>query len=119
MASPLSKLFANVAVAVDHRFGWDKLPKPLGIVTLIGLRTKLREQNLYDTGRGATPDPTPDDGHHLTARTIDGTYNDLELADDGRDRRALRPQRPARQDVPRAGRRRSWSRTRARSAASC
>jgi hypothetical protein len=78
MASPLSKLFANAAVAVDHRFGWDKLPKPLGIVTLIGLRTKLREQNLYDTGRGETPDPKPDDGHHLTARTIDGTYNDLE-----------------------------------------
>ena len=77
MASPLSKLFANAAVAVDHRFGWDKLPKPLGIVTLIGLRTKLREQNLYDTGRGETPDPAPDDGHHLTARTIDGTYNDL------------------------------------------
>jgi hypothetical protein len=77
MASPLSKLFANAAVAVDHRFGWDKLPKPLGIVTLIGLRTKLREQNLYDTGRGETPDPAPDDGHHLTARTLDGTYNDL------------------------------------------
>jgi len=77
MASPLSRLFANTAVAIDHRFGWDKLPKPLGIVTLIGLRTKLREQNLYDTGRGETPDPAPDDGHHLTARTIDGTYNDL------------------------------------------
>ena len=77
MASPLSKLFANAAVAVDHKFGWDKLPKPLGIVTLIGLRTKLREQNLYDTGRGETVDPAPDDGHHLTARTTDGTYNDL------------------------------------------
>ena len=78
MASPLSKLLANASVAVDHRFGWDKLPKPLGIVTLIGLRTKLRETNLYDTGRGETPDPKPDDGHHLTARTIDGTYNDLD-----------------------------------------
>jgi len=78
MASPFSKLFANASVAVDHRFGWDKLPKPLGIVTLIGLRTKLRERNLYDTGRGETPDPKPDDGRHLTARTIDGTYNDLD-----------------------------------------
>ena len=37
------------------------------------------------------------------ARTIDGTYNDLERPDDGRDRRALRPQRAARPHVP-AGR---------------
>jgi len=75
MASPLSKLFANAAVAVDHRFGWDKLPKPLGIVTLIGLRTKLREKNLYDTGRGypaATLKALEARGHSVMVR-VPGT----------------------------------------------
>jgi Animal haem peroxidase len=72
-------LFTNLMEKIDRRYGWDKLPWPLGLVTLIGLRNRLRDRNLYETGRG--PLDKPDLSHHphyLTARTLDGTYNDLD-----------------------------------------
>ena len=40
---PLSKLLTTTATALDRRFGWDKLPRPLGVLTLVGLRARLRE----------------------------------------------------------------------------
>ena len=52
MASGLTKLLTATATALDRRFGWDRLPLPLGVFTLAGLRTRLREENLYDTGAG-------------------------------------------------------------------
>jgi len=75
---PIS-LFNDVAEKLDRRVGWDRLPLPIAIPTLIGLRNRLREKNLYDTGRGPldTPDVS-DHPRHLTARTLDGTFNDLE-----------------------------------------
>jgi hypothetical protein len=78
--SLFSRLYSSVTEAVDHRFGWDHLPKPLAMLTLIGIRDRLRAENLYDTGRGAGDRPAVldgDDSRHLTARTLDGTYNDL------------------------------------------
>src|SRR5262245_3017434 len=72
-------LLANIAEKIDRRWGWDSLPWPLGLLTMIGLRDRLREKNLVDTGRG--PLDKPDISHHpryLTARTLDGTYNDLD-----------------------------------------
>ena len=72
-------LFTDAAEKLDRRYGWDSLPWPLGLLTLIGLRNRLREKNLYDTGRG--PLDKPDVSVHpryLTARTLDGTYNDLD-----------------------------------------
>jgi hypothetical protein len=70
-----------ITEALDRTIGWDKLPKPLGILTLAGIREKLRAENLYDTGRGALDKPPfvdPDPPFaYLTSRTIDGTYNDL------------------------------------------
>jgi Animal haem peroxidase len=74
MAGPLSKLLISTAGALDRRFGWDRLPRPLGVVTLMGLRTRLREENLYDTGAGGAK-PTAD-GAPRNARTADGSYND-------------------------------------------
>ena len=62
MALGLSKLLTSTAGALDRRFGWDKLPRPLGVLTLVGLRTRLREKNLYDTGAGgakAAPNERP------------------------------------------------------------
>jgi hypothetical protein len=70
--------FNDLAEAIDRRVGWDKLPRLLALPVLIGLRNRLREENLYDTGRG--PLDRPDIAAHesyLTARTVDGTYNDL------------------------------------------
>ena len=90
----------RLAVAIDHRAGWHRLPVPLGIVVLAELRKLLRARNLYDTGQPAglaipsgADDPEaaryltgaftfPLDGsaepRHVTSRMIDGTFNDLE-----------------------------------------
>jgi hypothetical protein len=78
--TPLWNLYDQLAQAIDHQFGWDKLPKLLGLVVLIGLRNILRQHNLSDTSglpsEGAVqPGPaTPD---MLTGRTADGSYNDI------------------------------------------
>ncbi|MBA3475620.1 MAG: heme peroxidase, partial [Actinobacteria bacterium] len=76
MALGLSKLLTSTAGALDRRFGWDKLPRPLGVLTLVGVRTRLREKNLHDTGPGGAR-AAPSGGPHRT-RTFDGSYNDLE-----------------------------------------
>ncbi len=77
MAGSFSSLFAGVTEKLDKHVGWHRMPLPLGMLTLIGLRDRLRAKNLYDTGRGAHEVPEPADDRHLTARTIDGTFNDL------------------------------------------
>src|SRR3954468_16454244 len=65
-----------LAQAVDHRIGWDKLPPALGLLVLVGLRDILRRKNLHDTNEA--PDTPPRySADVLTARTADGSYNDL------------------------------------------
>ncbi|MGE5691291.1 MAG: peroxidase family protein [Pseudomonadota bacterium] len=60
---------------LDRRVGWDRLPRPIGVLTLVGLRQTLRRQNLYDTGESdVAAAPDGDTG----ARTLDGSYNDLD-----------------------------------------
>src|SRR5436190_9963667 len=71
--------FDDVAERIDRRYGWDRLWLPFAVPVLIGLRNRLRERNLYDTGRG--PLDRPDVNEHpryLTARPLDGTFNDLD-----------------------------------------
>ena len=51
-----SRAYGALAQWVDHRVGWDKLPKPLGLLVLVGLRDTLRAKNLYDTGVAPTTD---------------------------------------------------------------
>ena len=74
----LSSLLRGTADSLDRRIGWVRLPLPAGLLTLVGLRDRLREENLHDTGRGAlnAPPISEHDGY-LTARTLDGTFNDL------------------------------------------
>ena len=43
-------LLSKTAGSLDRRFGWDRLPRPLGVLTLVGLRQTLRKRNLHDTG---------------------------------------------------------------------
>jgi hypothetical protein len=75
---PFSSFFRGTADTLDRRFGWDRLPLPAGLLTLVGLRERLRQENLYDTGRGAMDvPPVNDHDGYLTARTLDGTFNDL------------------------------------------
>ncbi len=66
-------------VAVKHP--WYPLPEALGLAELIGIRDTLRRENLFDTSRLPAVDPVqppPYDKSYLTARTADGTYNDLD-----------------------------------------
>jgi len=77
----MASLIARAAEAIDRRFGWFRLPRLLALPVLIGLRTRLRQKNLHDTGRGPLNRPPftdPNQARHLGARTIDGTYNDLD-----------------------------------------
>src|SRR3954452_22482978 len=72
-------LFARLAAELDRRYGWPKLPRPVGVLTLLGLRIRLRNENLYDT---ETVHPVPQPEGEMpkrleTARSVDGTYNDI------------------------------------------
>ncbi len=76
------RLYDGLAEAVDRTVGWYRLPTPLALPVLIGLRNGLRRHNLYDTtGQPAvdTPPIEPPDARQLTTRTADGTHNDLDL----------------------------------------
>src|SRR5690348_5074872 len=73
-------LYAKAADFVDRKIGWHRLPVPLGLAVLGGLRDVLRSQNLYDTSALPAVDlPTvaPATAEVRTNRTLDGTYNDL------------------------------------------
>jgi len=48
----LKQLYSSLTESVDRRIGWDKLPWPLGLLVVLGLRFRLRAKNLYDSGRG-------------------------------------------------------------------
>jgi len=69
-----SHLLISLSSALDRRIGWDRLPRPLGLLTLIGLRDQLRERNLHDTG---LVNPAPPNPPNLAVRTLDGSWNDL------------------------------------------
>jgi hypothetical protein len=72
--------------ALDHRWGWQSLPPYLGALTLAGLRTVLRRDNLYDTRplpASSRPAVAPANARWRTARSVDGSYNDLQIPDMG------------------------------------
>jgi Animal haem peroxidase len=77
----LTQRLARLAEKTDRLIGWDRLPTPLGLAVLAGLRARLRTHNLFDTGRGPADQPSPDltagDADFKAARTLDGTHNDL------------------------------------------
>jgi Animal haem peroxidase len=71
----------RVTEAIDKAWGWHRLPLPLALAVLEGIRMRMRQQNLYHPTSAAyenamKPAP-PGDDRYLTARTADGTYNDL------------------------------------------
>jgi hypothetical protein len=76
--SPITSLLDGLAETLDRWIGWDKLPQAVALPVLVGLRNRLRERNLYDTGRAALDRHDIDvEKTYLTARTIDGSFNDL------------------------------------------
>jgi hypothetical protein len=79
--SPFWRLYDGTAQAVDRTIGWDRLPTPLGLIVLVGLRNLLRKHNLHDTSSLPavnTPPVPPFDPGLETTRSADGTHNDLE-----------------------------------------
>jgi hypothetical protein len=74
------RIYDGAAQAADRAVGWDKLPRVVGLLVLVGLRNILRQRNLYDTSAlpSAVPPKVPDPGPEtLTTRTPDGSWNDL------------------------------------------
>ena len=73
-----SKLLTTTAAALDRRFGWDRLPRPLGVVTLIGPpHPAARGEPLRHRHDRVGP-AASERRRHLRTRTFDGSYNDLE-----------------------------------------
>ena len=68
--------FDETTEALDRKFGWDRLPLPLRLTTLVGLRNNLRARNLFDTrplpGIEPQPAPPPDASHVTDGATSDG-----------------------------------------------
>jgi hypothetical protein len=81
--APVVRLFA----AINRRWRWYRLPRPLGFWNLAVLRGVLRQRNLFDTSLlpsssgGALPAASPD---VLRWRTADGSFNDLRDLNMGR-----------------------------------
>ncbi|MGY1829121.1 peroxidase family protein [Geodermatophilus sp. SYSU D01180] len=77
-----------MAQRIDHRVGWDRLPRPFGVAVLIGLRNILRRSNLHDPSSRVpivdAPPVPPRAPHHLVSRSPDGTHNDLDHPEMGR-----------------------------------
>jgi hypothetical protein len=69
-----ARLLIPLASLVDRRIGWDRLPRPIGLLMLVGLRDELRARNLTDTG---LVKPAPLRPHDLKIRTLEGGWNDL------------------------------------------
>jgi hypothetical protein len=79
--TPFWRIYDQLAETLDHTYGWDKVPTPLGLLILLGLRNILRQHNLYDTTQEPAinqPSIEPMQARYLTARTADGTHNDLQ-----------------------------------------
>jgi hypothetical protein len=77
--TPLWRLLDGLATRIDQKVGWDRLPKPIGLAVLAGLRDTLRRLNLYDTNQVPStnlPPIEPTRPEHQTQRSLDGSHND-------------------------------------------
>jgi hypothetical protein len=73
--SVFTRSLTSLASVLDRTIGWNHLPRPLGLLTVLGIRHRLRQRNLYDTGLVKPPPQKPPD---LSVRTVDGSYDDVE-----------------------------------------
>jgi hypothetical protein len=75
-----SGLYAG-AEWIDRRRRWDRLPLLAAIAVLIGVRNRMRERNLEDTGLLPADEELmrrAGDPEYTSRRLTDGTVNDLE-----------------------------------------
>jgi len=85
--SIVERVLAFAAERIDRSTGWSKLPTLTGLLVLAGIRIRLRQRNLEDTSNlpsSKGPLPLAADGSHLTVRTADGSFNDLNEPEMGR-----------------------------------
>ena len=78
--STFQRMFNSATQALNRIVAWDKLPRPLGLVLLYGLRDRLRSSNLHDTKTLESIDayvPPPREPAQMVNRTADGSHNDL------------------------------------------
>ena len=68
-------ILSRTASSLDRRFGWA-LPKPIAILTLVGLRTRLRHENLYDTETVHPLPPAGETPERARAPAPGRSYND-------------------------------------------
>lgn len=73
------RLYNGLATRLDRRLGWHRLPLPLALAVLAGVRNELRRNNLHDSELLPTTDgpALPDRPQEPGVRTVDGSYNDL------------------------------------------
>jgi hypothetical protein len=107
-AVKLENALAPLAERLDSKIGWPRLPYLLGLGTLVGLRARMRERNLYPT---PVPDPTAEQraAARTDARMLDGSYNDVSVprmgstyVPFGRNATSLPGQEPTSDPSPRA-----------------
>ncbi len=96
----LLRFFHSVVTRVDLRKGWHRLPTPLAVLALVGIRGRLRHQNLYDTGVPLHNGPAEVPGRYRTARSPDGTWNDLAAPTMGMAGARFGRNAPPKQTVP-------------------
>ena len=78
MATPFyERALVGFARLVSRIRPWHRWPFLIGLPTLIGVRTSMRHQNLFDCETAPEPDPPPPVGDYRNRRTADGSYNDL------------------------------------------
>src|SRR5262245_17110749 len=80
MADFFSKTFGRLTEALTGRIPWYKLPVALGLARVFRIREKMRADNLYDTEKidAINRPPLGKSGpNERAARTVDGTFNDL------------------------------------------
>ena len=70
------RLAIAVTTAVDRWIGWHRFPPPVALMILLGLRSRLRDENLVHTSLGL-PEVCPHQLLPACRRTADGTFNDL------------------------------------------
>ena len=80
MSRPLpNRALNSVFSRINRRRQWHELPFPINLLNLLSLRLDLRDKNLFDAASSpiqekGTETPPPE---VLTARTPDGSWNDL------------------------------------------
>ena len=74
-------LLSRAAAALDRRYGWDRLPQPIAILTLVGLRAAACARRTSTTPRPCTrcapPEGEMPPRATRTHASIDGSCNDV------------------------------------------